>query len=96
MATRKPSEIRAGLKRKGFREEPGARHFKLVLQRDGKDTHIFTIVSHGHNEYGDGLLGLMSRQQLRLSKADLLRLIDCSMSEADYVAHLAEIGVLHG
>jgi len=96
VATRKTKDIRSSLRRKGFREEAGGRHFKLVLQRDGKDTHIFTIVSHGHSEYGDGLLGLMSRQQLRLPKADLLRLIDCPMSEADYVAHLAQIGELRG
>ncbi|MCB1218017.1 hypothetical protein KDL44_11530 [bacterium] len=46
---------------------------------------ISTYISHGHKDYGDTLLALMSRQ-LYLSKQELLDFIDCRMGGEDYVA----------
>jgi hypothetical protein len=83
------------LRRKGFREEQGSRHHKLVLQRQGKDSPVFTFVSYGTSEYGDRLLGVMASRQLHVSKADLLRLIDCPMDYDEYVNHLIHGGQLN-
>ena len=54
---------------------------------------IRTFLSHGIADYGDDLLAKVARQ-LKLTKAELLDLIDCRMSGEDYVALLRERGEL--
>lgn len=94
MATRKAREIRASLKRKGFREDAGGKHWKLVLQVDERDTQIFTVVSFDERDYGDNLLGIMAKHQLRITKRELLGLIDCPMTGAEYVQRLKAQGIV--
>ena len=64
------------------------------FEPEGTITEIFTIISRGsgYKEYGSDLLGKMARQ-LRVEKADLLGLIDCPLSEADYISMLKDKGI---
>lgn len=58
---------------------------------NGKKTAIFTKTSHGIKEYGGKLLKNMA-WQLRLSPAERYRLVDCPMSEEEYIVLLREKG----
>lgn len=61
---------------------------------DGKKTGIFVIISTGtgYKQYKDPLVARLA-QELRLSKADFLRLIQCQLDEPGYVALLRDAGV---
>ena len=83
MASRAAKRIVRSLVTKGFRFKD-AHHRLLELYVDGAPTGITTFLSHGSPDYGDELLARMSRQ-LKLSKARLLELVDCSLDEAGYV-----------
>jgi len=54
-------------------------------------TRIFTFYSHGTHECNDRLLGKMAKQ-LKLSRAQLDDLIDCTLGEEAYVKMLRERG----
>ena len=85
-------EINSALCQKGFRRETGGDHICYFLTDDnGNDTDIRTKVSHGvmGETIGVNLISRMARQ-LRLTKAQFLDLIDCSMDEATYRAILGE------
>jgi len=87
MAVRKPKEIEAGLSKKGFLKESGGRHTLYRLWVEGKKTGITTAVS-AKEEYTKDLLMFM-RKGLRLdTNQELLNLIDCPMSEKEYLDKL--------
>ena len=93
---RSKEKIRESLLKKGFREKhakKGADHVYLHLFAGENPTAIYTKLSHGAKiaEYGDSLLGLMSRQ-LKLSKPQLLDLIDCPMDREQYLKTLVGTG----
>lgn len=90
MASRKGPQIRSALQSKGFRYRESD-HTYLTLFVGGKQTSVRTKISHGNTEYGDDLLATVSRQ-LALTKADLLKLIDCSLGEEKYVRILTDAG----
>lgn len=84
MASRKPRELREGLEKKGFTMS-NVKHKRYMLFVKGKKTGIWTEVSHGSkSEIGDPLLSIMARQ-VRLPKREFLNLIDCPMSQNDYL-----------
>ncbi len=60
---------------------------------NGDRTEIFTKMSHGRAEIGVDLIARMARQ-CRLSKDEFLRLIDCPMTESEYVETLESRGHL--
>jgi hypothetical protein len=62
---------------------------------DGKKTPIYTKISHGEREIRDKLLGVMARQ-LRLTRLQFLELIDCKLTEPEYVQLLRGASVLAG
>ena len=94
MASRRSTAIVAALTSKGFVDTGGDHHW-LVLHVEGKKTAVRTKVSRGHRDYGDPLLSAMSKQlKLEGKKARLLDLLDCPMSESDYIADLRQRGVL--
>src|SRR5437762_3250774 len=98
MAVRERAEIAAALQRKGFvpkQRELNRDHDYYFLQAEGLLTPIFTKLSHGssYKTYGKELLGAVSRQ-LKLTNAQLLQLIDCSMSAAEYLSILKKNGVI--
>jgi hypothetical protein len=82
MVTRKTRRIHKSLSTKGFNTSNND-HIWYILYVDGKKTSIRTKISHGKKEYDDSLLGKMAGQ-LRLSKNDLLELIDCPLSYEKY------------
>lgn len=83
MSSRSSEDIKAGLSRKGFVKKNGD-HVFLWFHYEGKKTSIRTKVSHGDAECGDSLLLLMARQ-LGLTKAEFLDLVDCPMSQDEFV-----------
>lgn len=89
---RKTHMVIENLQRKGFRKRQGGdKYFHLYVH--GKKTAVFTFVSHGEREIHDGLLGQMAKQT-RLVKKEFLDLVDCDLSEADYLKLLRERGHL--
>ena len=89
---RKAITVIENLQRKGFRKRQGGdKYFHLYV--DGKKTAVFTFVSHGEREIHDGLLGQMAKQT-RLVKKEFLDLIDCPLTEEQYVRLLRERGHL--
>ena len=94
MAQRDRKTIDRALKKKGFEKTSGDHSF-YTLEVDGKRTPIFTKLSRGsgYKVYGDSLLGLMARQ-LKVSKGDLLDLIDCPLSGEMYVEKLRDARLL--
>lgn len=90
MATRKVKDIEMALQKKGFLLKQSHHRF-FVFHVEGKKTSIRTRLSHGAKEYDDHLLGQMAKQ-VKLPKEDLLRLIDCPLSEEEYKEILIESG----
>ena len=90
MSTIKTKDIRDALTGKGFRSAE-KHHEMFWLFVNGRKTSIRTRLSHGSSEYDDGLLGLMARQ-LKLRRADLDKLIECPLTEAEYVKLLVANG----
>lgn len=89
------SEIEAALPRKGFQEIPDRDHkvYKLVV--DNKYTGIYTKTSRGSNykTLSSDLVGRIARQ-LRLTTKEFKSLVDCPLSEADYLRLLRTRGEL--
>lgn len=92
MATVKRKDLEASLLRKGFRQDSSHhRHFWFYYK--GRKTRIKTFTSHGKREYDDWLLSQV-KKQLRLTKSQLMDLIECPMTEDDYTQHLIRAGHL--
>lgn len=78
------------LESKGFaRSNTHHQIFWLVV--DGKKTAIRTRLSHGAREYGDALLGAVANQ-MRITRADLRRFVECELSGEQYLAMLRAAG----
>lgn len=85
----KTRRICSALKKKGFESEE-SHHTHFWFYHNGLRTHIKTRISHGDEEYGDGLLSAMKKQLQLDSMKDLEDLIDCHMSQIDYTKHLQD------
>lgn len=87
-------QISSALLAKGFAVK-STHHHLYFLYYQGKKTAIFTKISHGGKikTYNDSLLGLMCRQ-LKLTKAELLELIKCTLDFDGYIKKLVERGFL--
>jgi hypothetical protein len=90
MSSRATAKIERVLLKKGF-VRSDTHHKYLELAVNGKRRGIRTFLSHGIDEYGDGLLSAVAKE-LHLTKAELLRLIDCLMSGEEYIQTLVEAG----
>jgi hypothetical protein len=90
MTTAKTKDIRKALTGKGF-QSADSHHEMFWLFAGGKKTSVRTRLSHGCEEYDNGLLGLMAKQ-LRLKRSELDRLIECSMNGDEYLAGLIRAG----
>ena len=77
------------LLRKGF--EKVETHHTFVVQ--GRRTSIHTWVSHGQRKLDDRLLRLIGRE-LHLSRAELLKFVECEMSYEDYRRRMVDEGCL--
>lgn len=89
---KKARDVIAGLARKGFRTKENDHTFLHLFVHDRK-TAIYTKVSHGEKQIGDKLLGLMARQ-VQLSRREFLELVDCSLSQDEYLAILRAKGAI--
>ena len=90
MRPMKRHKIETGLVRKGFKTGE-SHHRLLILHVGGHKTGIRTKLSHGITEYGRELLAQMAKS-LHLTNQELQDLVDCPLSEEDYVRLLAEKG----
>lgn len=88
---RKAADVATGLQKKGFEENTKRKDIHYHLYLNGKKTRVFTMISHGEKEIHDGLIGTMARQ-VGLSKKEFSDLIDCPLSQDDYVVRLREQG----
>jgi len=84
--------IRTALLAKGFRQDP-THHEMYWLIVEGVKTPVHTYLSHGIREYGSALLGMMARE-LKLRRSELNALIECPLSQDDYMQLLARRGTL--
>jgi uncharacterized protein (DUF39 family) len=89
MPDRDRSKIQKALRNKGFVETEGTKHDIFTLVIDGKYTQIGTFFSRGsdYKSYGTTLLGQM-KNQLKISMAELLELIDCKLKYPEYISIL--------
>ena len=91
---RDAKDIGAGLEKKGFIRRSND-HIFYHLIVNGKKTVINTKISHGEKEIGDRLLGMMARQ-LHLNRRDFLDLVDCPLTQDDYLKMLRQAGHIAG
>lgn len=88
MSTVRASDLRGALLRKGFVSNQSHHEmFQLVI--DGRPTEVGTRLSHGVKECDPWLLGQVARQ-MRISKAELLRFVECSLSAEEYAAQVRQ------
>lgn len=79
-------KIKSSLLRKGFVIERMKKHILLQFKPAVGNTKIVTIISHGRDSdsLSDNLVSQMARQCM-ISISDFRGLIDCRVSEEDYV-----------
>ena len=90
MTPRKTRDLERGLLGKGFARD-NTHHEMYWLHVAGKRTSVRTRISHGAREYGENLLGQMARQ-VGLRRGEFDDLIECPMTEDEYVGLLVERG----
>ena len=82
---RDPRKVRQNLLKKGFVEVQGAKHVFYDFTPDGALTEIRTFMSRNNQDLNNTLLSAMKNQLGFDSMRDFLDLIDCPMSEEDYI-----------
>lgn len=88
----KTRDIERSLPDKGFERE-GGEHIYFSLRHEGKDCGISTYFSHGAGEIGGSLIARMAKQ-VKLSKRDFVRLVECPMDYPEYLEKLKKEGFL--
>jgi hypothetical protein len=85
-------ELESALSRKGF-EKKNTHHTLYFLIAGGKKTSVFTKLSHGstYREYSDSLVGVVARQ-MGLTKSELSKFVECTITREGYVDLLRERG----
>ena len=89
MAPHKTKRIKSSLISKGFVVSESD-HTMLFLHINDKKTSIFTKISHGESEYGDGLLKKMKKQLRLENRQQLDDLINCPMGYEEYITILVK------
>ena len=90
MSTRRKADMQTTLQRKGFRKD-NTHHEMYWLFNGTRKTAIRTRLSHGISEYGQSLLGKMQKQ-LKLTRREFNRFMDCPMDGTEYRKLLIERG----
>lgn len=90
---RKQSEVEKSLGVKGFQPAKGDHNYFHYYSKAGKKTRIFTKTSHGSREIDDSLLGCMARQ-IKLTRGDFDRLIECPLDRDTYEKKLIALGLV--
>lgn len=94
MTTYKVKDISSALKKKGFSENRKKHHIYYIFYDGGKKTEVYTFISHGESEYGDGLLSKVKRQLCLESKTEFNDFIECPMTKEQYRDLLLERGYI--
>lgn len=88
------AEIKQSLQKKGFKLDPNRKkHIYYFFYYNGEKTALNTHVSHGHNDINDHLISMMAKET-KLDKPDFVKLIDCHLSEQEYIKKQIENGNL--
>lgn len=87
MSSLKARQVHQGLLSKGFVLNNND-HRYFVFHIDGKKTSIRTRLSHGEKDIGNPLILAMARQT-HLSKEEFIDLVECPLSEEEYI-HILE------
>lgn len=84
-------KIIRGLLKKGFIEESKTKHVRDRFYFRNNSTDIYTTLSRGSNavDVSDGLFSQMARQ-CYISAGNFRKLIDCSLSESEYIKLVAK------
>ncbi len=86
MTPYRASTVENALIAKGFeRKDGGHRTFRLVV--DGQKTGVVTHTSHNSQQIDEYLQRSMAAQ-VRLPVGDFARLVECTLSGADYAARM--------
>ena len=88
----KVRDVNRALTSKGFRELSTKRdHIYLYFFRNGENTGVFTKYSHSASDISDSLCSQMAKQ-IKLSNQQFRELVDCTLSEGEYVKFMIDIG----
>lgn len=90
---RAKKDIESALSEKGFQREHGRDHIFYFFARGGRRTRVYTKVSHSGKDVGPKLISRMARQ-CKLTKAQFLGLVDCSLTGEGYLKVLMDGGHL--
>jgi len=88
-----PRKIRQNLLKKGFAEVQKTKHIYYRFEPAGIMTDIQTFMSRNNQEIGNELISEM-KDQLYLDKKEFIDLIDCKLSEEDYIKILKSKNLL--
>lgn len=93
MPSLKRDDVESSLAKKGFVKVTDKDHRYFRLYYEGKYTGIYTKTSHGsgYKQLGDNLVSSMAKQ-LKLQTREFAELVDCTLSQAEYLALLASRG----
>lgn len=86
-------KVGRSLESKGFRKVENDHSF-FHLYVGGKDTGVFTKISHGEKEIHTPLAKRMQHQLKLQSMANFRDLVECPLSADDYVRLLRKAGVI--
>lgn len=89
----KTRKIDRALNKKGFTKDSSKDHHYFYLIVEGRKTSVYTRMSHGESEISKNLESLMARQ-LYLSKEQFKNLVDCPMTEQDFLRHLRSENII--
>jgi len=89
-------QVRKSLRIKGFTEDSARHHIFLRLMFEGKHTHIYTKCSHGadKDDVGHGLVTAMRKQLELETKRQVEDLVNCPMTQEEYIQTLLDSGKL--
>lgn len=90
MSTLKTEKIDKALRKKGFKNEQRDHNYYFYYY-NGKKSAINTKTSHGKDEVGDSLIGMMAKQ-LHLKKEQFMQLIQCTLDADTYKQILIDKG----
>jgi hypothetical protein len=93
LTSRPSKKIERACLKLGFKIDVSKHHRVLTFEKNGKETRVYTYLSHGNKDYGDRLLSEVAHQ-LYVSKKELLRLIDGDMTLEEYEHILKVKGII--
>jgi hypothetical protein len=97
MAIVSAADARSSLLRKGFKEREGRKHTFYDFFVDGKEVGINTHFSRGSKapDIDSSMMHLMAPQLQFQKSRQVLELLNCTMTEAEYVRYLKANGKLN-